>query len=162
MATAYVVETKGGQRFGEPHHRNETKKGWKDSHGAAGCHAPTGKGKSFVLNKDLRSGLRAVQNFCGAPGLPLSLHSQTLLAVPLQLGFSLALRSRFTLLSAHPSAGWGEPESSESIAFENSHLTPISADGGQRFTRSRDRAQRTASETPCGSPKVCPPVKSTA
>jgi len=32
-------------------HRNETQKSWEDTHNAAGCHAPPGKGKSFVLSK---------------------------------------------------------------------------------------------------------------
>jgi peptidoglycan/LPS O-acetylase OafA/YrhL len=39
-----------------------------------------------------------------------------LLLVPLILAFSLTLRSWLTLLSAHPSAGSGEPGSSVSVA----------------------------------------------
>jgi hypothetical protein len=64
---------------------------------------------------------------------PLSLHSWTLLTFPPHLGFSLALHSRLTPPSAHPSAGWGEPENSESVANRNSHLALISADGEQKL-----------------------------
>jgi len=43
-------------------HRNEVRKGSKDSHGASECHARTGKGKSLILSA-IRAGITCRKEF---------------------------------------------------------------------------------------------------